>query len=150
MSHKKPEKLKKLQGTSQPCRVVDQSIESVMPDVLVLPVPDTLNHDGQAIWVQITSRLASLGLLYDVSVPILESYCMSYQMMVDAHDFIRRNGYKDEDGRIYPEWKVFQDCQKEVRAIADRFGFTPSSAARIPMAPPEKPKENPFDKLKNR
>lgn len=83
---RKPEALKQLQGTDQPCR----RREEVMPEpVSAIPAPpDFLGPDGRAFWGEIAGFLHGLRLLNKVNVHPLSVLCATYERIATA----ARNG----------------------------------------------------------
>ena len=145
MSRAKPTLIKQAQGTFRDDRHVENALGDNLELIKTPRAPLTLGPAGKKQWKVICDRLHNVGILHDVSLGLIESYCINYQAMQDSMADMELHGKYTESGRVHPAWRVLQESMKEMRAIASHFGFTPATATKLPL--PQKKELNAFQKL---
>ena len=89
---RKPEHIKRAQGTLQPCRVVDDHVTfaplSKLPDI-----PVTVPEQGKDYFTHCCQVLMSLNLLSAPIIPDIERAACWYHIYCDARDHIKEDGY---------------------------------------------------------
>ena len=134
MTVRKPQALKKLQGTAQPCRIIAglASTDGV-PDM-----PDGLSDKAVEVWEDLAPRLIVLGLLGEIDASTFGSYCQSYADWLEMTEYLNKlgisnwywtteNGYRQVIPEVSERNKAFSQMQK----LAPKFGLDPSSRSGI-------------------
>jgi P27 family predicted phage terminase small subunit len=149
---KKPTKLKVFR---RPSREVQN--EMTVPEMDILPpAPDYFEADAVKIWNTSAKRLKDLGMLHDVDIPLLETYCLQCSILNKSARALKKEGLVVEvttkSGSYEipsPHIKIYNTANTQIQKIAAHFGFSPSTRASI--SAPEKPKNNndPFMAVSN-
>lgn len=108
------------------------------------PPPPDLDEAAIPFWRQSVAWLTSQNMLKGVEPHALARYCEYYAMWRNARsamsDRRARSGIratyetKTQHGtmrRVRPEWKIMMDCERELKQLGDRFGFTPAARASL-------------------
>lgn len=134
-----PTKIKELQGTIKPCRLV----ENEMQVALVPEIPDPpawLSEIGKGEWQKVCLELYNKQMLHQIDLRLIESYCNAISLHIETEMMLREKGriqiYKNEDGSIkhaqaVPFQKIANDALDRALKIATQFGFTPTSRSSI-------------------
>jgi P27 family predicted phage terminase small subunit len=145
---RKPDALKKLSGTDQPCR------RSNVPDfgtVTKIPAaPKYMNKYAKKLYKTTASRLAVLGILNEVNLPLVVGYANEMGLYWEAQVKIQEEGeyqyFVDKNGNSKT---VLSDVVKNAnshfanaKSYAVELGITPASAHKVKI-PDQKP-SNPF------
>lgn len=145
----KPNALKKLSGTDQPCRMnANPEFQKV---VKVPPPPTYLSKFGKKAYKITSHQLAALGLLSEINIPLVVMYANELGNYWEAQEDLSVNGrYDTVVDKMGNKRKLRKDLDKaasnyfeNVKKLAVELGITPASAGRIKM--PEKKSSNPFD-----
>jgi P27 family predicted phage terminase small subunit len=87
-------------------------------------------------WKRVAPALFKRGLLTELDRQALAQYCQAVARIEEA-ELALKDGlhYMIPSGRQYlkPEYRVLQDCQKEVRQLCVLFGLAPSSRMRMQL-----------------
>jgi P27 family predicted phage terminase small subunit len=113
--------------------------------------PAWLDDIAQGEWRRVAPKLAELGLLTDLDLPALATFCQSYadfarlsEALADGEISITLH---NEDGdvtgvKVRPEWYLRRSAFLQLIRTATEFGMTPSSRGRMNVAvEPTKPKD---------
>lgn len=135
-----PVEVKKLRGTTQPCR----DKKAVGNDSLVrltdAKPPVWLDADAKKIFKSKAGQLMALQVLTVLDLDMLALYAQSYSLIIEALKKIKDEGkfntlYNDE-GQIIgfvenPYMKVYRDNFDKVQKLAGHFGFSPATRKGI-------------------
>lgn len=148
----KPTKTKILQGTFRPCRAVNEPEPEEL--VAVPRPPKSLKgyKRARAEWTRAARELIANGILTNLDLVTLESYCLAYERMLTAEDALRDgmgltmetpNGYQQER----PEVSIASKSRKEVLSFAGVLGLTPAHRSRLNVAKPKEKTADPMEEL---
>ncbi len=139
---RKPAYVKTLEGnrSKQP---IGYNVE---PDPLRdLSAPDYLTGIAKEEWDRVAPILSELGLLTDLDVALLASYCVAYATWRKAEQILDEQGLTfcitRDDGSLYcqqrPEESIANKMLTQIKAICSEFGMSPGARARmeLPMRP---------------
>jgi P27 family predicted phage terminase small subunit len=147
----KPDALKVLSGTNQPVRMNGSGGE--FKKISKVPTyPNYLNRSGKKIYKTIAQAMIYAGILNEVNVFMLISYCHSMGVHYDCekelgevnnrvHDRMSANFGKYT--QVKALHKVSQDALKQAKVLASEFGITPAAQARLKFS--VVPEDDPFD-----
>lgn len=134
-----PTEIKKLRGTDQPCRILDD--EMAPPPISNIPAPpDGMRDIAKSEWYRIVGELSSLKILSNLDLALIEIYCNEYCVYLEMEQTLQKNGrvifYKDKDGHLLraqaaPHQRIADRAVEKMLKIAAEFGFTPSARTRI-------------------
>lgn len=107
-------------------------------DVSIIAAPAWLSDEGLTHWGVLAASLNKLGLLDQLDVTTLASYCEAVARYQKMSLYLAEHGMtyvtKSKHGeltRLRPEYKVMNDAFKEMRSLLGEFGFSPSSRTRV-------------------
>ena len=136
---KKPTRIKELQGTLKPERVLDNEMQVAL--VKEIPqAPEWLSPIGKEEWMKVCGELFGKQMLHQIDLRLIESYCNAMALHIETEMMLRENGrvsvYKNEDGSVKhtqstPFQKIANDALDRALKIATQFGMTPSSRSSI-------------------
>ena len=111
---------------------------------LVLPIssnvqpPSWLSTGSREVWQSLASKLNQLGLLDQLDVHTLATYCEAAALYREMSAYLAKNGMTyttiskhGELNRLRPEYKIMNDAAKTMRSLLAEFGFSPSSRTRL-------------------
>ena len=134
-----PSKLKEMQGTSVPCRIIDN--EMVVDLVSDLPeAPEWLSEIGKEEWNKVSSQLFNIGMLHNVDLRLVEAYCNEISLYIETETMLRNKGriqaFRNSDGTLkhaqaVPYQKIAKDALNSAMKLATQFGLTPVARASI-------------------
>ena len=142
-----PDKLKKLRGTDQPCRMTGKP---PLPEIIRIEDLDLsiLQTDrAKDLFIENANYLIKLEILNASNIQPLVLYATNLDMLYDCMDQLNRNGkFKerhDENGNVIgfienPYLALYQKLQPITIKQASEFGFTPVSGLRFARKPEEK------------
>lgn len=144
---RKPDHIKKAQGTLRECRV-NQSPATAEILSAVPAVPDDVPDDGRGYFVQSCEILFSLGVLTAAYIPDISRVAMWYSIFIRAFRAIEADGYfqTTQGGytAINAHLTTMDKAHKHLVDFEGRYGLTLVSAQKISI--PAKPKnEKDFD-----
>ena len=130
----KPTELKLLQGNPghRPLK------KDVIKPTAGATCPRVLSRAARAEWTRIYPELARLGLITQIDVWTLASYCESVADLSWAVREIRRVGRTTTVGENdtlvqHPAVTIKRAAMQKIREFAAEFGFTPSARSRVHM-----------------
>jgi P27 family predicted phage terminase small subunit len=109
------------------------------------PKPTHLSELAAEAWDRVAPELHRLGLLTVVDGVALELLACAYDDWRSAHADVVAEGitYETENAqggrmvRAHPAVAVRSDAWRRVKSILAEFGLTPSSRAKLDVAPPD-------------
>lgn len=149
---RKPDAVKQMQGTLQPCRA-SSSISALVPLEDAKP-PAWLSATAKKLFKEKARQLITIGVLTQLDVDALAMYAHSYAEAINAVKELEENGrmattFNDEGVIIgftpNPFYRIFNDSMKIVNQIGSQFGFSPSSRASIISQIVKKEDKDEFD-----
>lgn len=144
---RKPTKLKELEGTVQPCRMVPNEPD---PDPEIPNPPDVFELDGpeMAEWRRITPLLFRLGLLTAIDRTELANYCTAYGRWYNAQEALKTQDvvFVTDKGNVIqnPLVGISNKSMELMHKFLAEFGMTPASRARVSANPKSVKKEDPW------
>lgn len=147
---RKPDAIKALTGTLQPCRASDAIDFGKLEKVP--PAPSHLNKPGRLIYRKVAARFIALNLLSDINLEIIQAYANEMGKYIEAEQILQESGRleisKDAEGNILkitrlPLDKMASEYFDNAKKLAVELGITPASAGKIKL--PEVKSSNPFD-----
>ena len=136
---KLPSKLKEMQGTTVPCRTVENEMQVDIVKDLPEP-PDWLSEIGKQEWNKVTQQLFNLKMLHQIDLRLIEAYCNEMSLYIESEQLLRNKGriqaFKNTDGTLkhtqaVPHQKIAKDALAAALKIATQFGLTPTARASI-------------------
>jgi P27 family predicted phage terminase small subunit len=121
--------------------------------------PDFLVGHARAEWDRIAGGLHRLGLLSQLDVMPLASYCVAYARWREAEELLAEMAARDQvtsgmlvknqsgDARINPLAKISRLAAADMVRYAGEFGFSPAARARIAAGPGSAQPASKFDGL---
>jgi len=146
-NHKKPTKLKKVQGSYRKDRELDNAMEfepvKRLPDC---PVKLEQHKYAVEIWNEASEELYNLKMLYKADRQLLMAYCVEMSKYWECQDDEIECSLTYSGEELHKVKSSFARAAllhiNVARAIAGEFGFTPSSRTKISM-----PKQKPNDPM---
>jgi P27 family predicted phage terminase small subunit len=99
--------------------------------------PEWLDDAARIEWHRVAPELARLGLLTQVDLAALASYCQAWAEFQAATELIQKEGrHFTSKGRKYPHPAVAhqRSAWKAIGEFSARFGFSPSSRSKLTIA----------------
>jgi len=105
-----------------------------------------LNDEAQKEWRRIIEHLMEMGLYTEVDQAALAMYCQAWGRWVEAERMVNEQGavlVSEETGNFYqnPWFHTANRAWEQLRKMLPEFGFTPSSRARLKVAPAQEQDE---------
>ena len=99
------------------------------------PRPECLDEIARQEWARVTVELDRLGLLTQVDMAPLASYCQAFSRWYQAEEWIKRkrmvfttpNGFLQKR----PEVTIAHEAMRLMHRFAVEFGLTPSARTRL-------------------
>lgn len=134
---KVPVELKKAKGTYRSDRD-EGKIEMEIMEGVPLP-PEHFSDEEKQEWNVVCNFLNNCGILFEVSLNIIEAYCIEWTTYRKATDNIKEKGIfitelDRRDNLVTkrnPAVDVANISFTKIMSIAGHFGFTPAAATRI-------------------
>lgn len=124
-----PSALKQLKGTG------GYGASEPRPRPIVPRCPKYLHPVARREWKRVVPALDRLGLLTEVDGAALEAYCNAYANMVEAQDYLNKNGqyFKTHNGyvTVNPQVAIVNRAMQTIKAFCAEFGLTPSARCRM-------------------
>lgn len=149
----KPTALKQLHGTFRQDRVLEN--EAQLEPLNEIPLaPENLPQETKDLWFSIHVQAQKLQMLSKIGSVQLARYCDYHAIYCEARDniFPKKGKMKlittsvGSTGQISKRkneyFTIMREASDEMRKIESEWGFTPSSATRIPMPKQEDAKQN--------
>lgn len=136
---KLPTNLKKIQGTLEKSRLVENEMQ-VELCVSLPDAPELLSEIGRGEWEKVTSQLYNLKMLHRVDLRLVEAYCNEIALYIECEIELRKNGrvdnFKNTNGEVIrsqakPFIKIKNDALNNAMKLAAQFGLTPVARASI-------------------
>ena len=139
---RKPDALKKLQGTARPDRRRGKSMNTKrMPKR-----PAGLSEQAVRIWKSLGPKLHELGLLAEIDASTFAIYCQAFGDWLQLTRYLNRlgplkwysiteSGYRQTIPELQVRDRAFQVLQK----LSTRFGLDPSSRAGLGIVADKSP-----------
>ena len=130
---KLPSKVKEMQGTSVPCRTLENEMQvdlvSSIPEA-----PEWLSEIGKQEWKKVSEQLFNIGMLHKVDLQLIAAYCNEMSLYIETETMLRNKGriqaFRNADGTLKHTQAVpYQKIAKD--ALATQFGLTPVARASI-------------------
>ena len=129
MRPRKPTELKKLQGTYQKCRDINEIKFTILENEI------EIQKDWQKI-LQITcEQLRKIGILAEVDLNLVEAYAKAMSRYYEAQAQVEAMGMVIDGQaglKVNPWFDVMEKSLKTACNVGGMFGITPSARARIP------------------
>ena len=129
----KPNALKRLEGS----RHVNPS--EPQPSIVPQDPPDYLDETARQEWERVFPELYRLGIATTVDRVALAAYCQAFSDWIAASEAAAANPRVIEtpNGALQSSPFVTQarQARADVVALANQFGFTPASRARLSVRP---------------
>jgi P27 family predicted phage terminase small subunit len=144
----KPNAIKKLSGTDQPCRIkkeLDFGMITKIPSA-----PKYMNKHAKKLYRTTTEKLAALGILNEVNLPMVVGYAnemgLYWETQFDIQDKGQYETITDKQGNkrtvISERVKNANTHLANAKSYAVELGITPASAHKVKI--PDAPKNKPF------
>ena len=136
-----PTRLKEMQGTAQPCRILDNEMEVSKLGNIPAP-PFELSEMALREYYIICEELYAKKMLHLVDLSLLTAYSNEMALYIETEKILRQSGrideFYNEDGQLIrrqakPEQKIANDAINKALKLAVQFGLTPSARTRISM-----------------
>lgn len=146
---KQPTKLKAIKGTLEKKQTVPNEMDFDAIQKIPLP-PEHFDERAKKEWRRVVVILNNIGMLYEVDLPLLQSYCFMVSLLHKAEQELKKSSFvvieTNKSNNKYTaknKWvSIYNETLDRVIKLAREFGFTPSSRTGINM-----PKNNAKDKL---
>lgn len=131
-----PDSVKRLRGTGGLRK------PQAPPQASDVPPPfEFLDAGAKVEWSRVAPLLVSLDCLQEVDLMAFGSYCQCVSQWQQASVELAKAGSLMSEGsqgqpRVHPLCAYLDLLQKQLRAFAAEFGFTPSARMRIEVPPP--------------
>ena len=134
-----PTKIKEMQGTSVPCRTLENEMQV---DVVsnVPEAPEWLSEIGKEEWKKVSEQLFNIGMLHKVDLQLIAAYCNEMSLYIETETMLRNKGriqaFRNADGTLkhtqaVPYQKIAKDALNSALKLATQFGLTPVARASI-------------------
>lgn len=144
-----PTKIKKLQGTYEKCKSLNNEMQPPTISEGVEPPSKLVNDFANDEWLRITKVLSSLNMLVETDLSLLLSYCNECGAYYESMEYIKKNGFYQEtkaNGKIISSaYTIANRSLANMIKLSDKFGFNPAARTKIEM--PEQKSDDPFDNL---
>jgi len=145
-----PAALQRLRGDPRHLRGKLPTADSEPESAPKVPRPPAyLKGEARKEWFRIAPMLHEAGLLSNLDVRMLASYCVDFATWIDATNQIQRNGSVIMGGKnkdipmLSPFVRVAREAEQACHRKLVEFGLSPSSRTRVKVSKPEK--QDPFE-----
>ena len=140
---RKPDHVKKAQGTLQPCRV--NSSPATAESLSAIPaVPKDVPDDGAGYFTWACEILFSFGELRTSFIPSITRAAQMHSQYARHWDIVNREGARQVCQSGYTQktgaWTLMTEAHKFLNEFERDYGLTLASSQKISV--PEKPKNN--------
>ena len=151
----KPTALRLLSETPETKRK-RHTFDDIQPDSAIPKTPKILTGEARKEWNRVTKQLHQYGLISELDVQVLVTYCVAVQMRKSMYSIIQKAEIETEDGQTLtgeaayfygrnsqtcPEYKAMTQANEQISKIASMFGMTPCSRVGMRITKPEEPSE---------
>lgn len=160
---KTPSELLKLAGN--PGHLANGSLDvEPTPEAILPECPEALRGDARKAWKIMSRRLYDNGLLTEIDIDALTTYCMNIQIRNEMFDRIQKAIVKFDNGvtlrgwvayayqkttQSMPEYRMFRDAVDTIHRIGREFGMTPSARSRMSIIKPVKVEKGGIEEFMN-
>lgn len=123
---------KKAAGTYRKDRDADRMEVVLPPSDAIPPPPAHFDKRHVAKWNETADKILKARILHDLDTDFLQSYVENWFVASDAMKDIKENGAvmwveSDKGSRLIknPSHLVYMESMKLVKAIGEKFGFSP-------------------------
>lgn len=114
--------------------------------------PPHLDAEAKREWRRVVRDLTAVGLLTHVDRAALAAYCANWSRWVKAEKDLAKRGEilisANTGGEYQNPWlAIANGAQEKMAKFLAEFGMSPSSRAKLQIAPPDKEEEDPLDRL---
>lgn len=130
-----PTAVKTLTGNPGKRPLNDAEPQSGPLEVLPDP-PEWLGPYGIVEWERTGPVLIHMGVLQEADIPLLETYCASFDLLIESRLDIAKNGMVIEGSRgpvRNPALAAVAQATTAIKGLAAEFGLTPSSRSRMKL-----------------
>lgn len=129
-------------GIRGPLKLADyvKSVNTTQPKPSAIPKPPNwLSPAGKREWRRVMPGLQEMGLLQNLDRQVLGQYCQCVARIEESELALVDGKFYENNGRQFlrPEYRILQDAQKEVRALAVLLGLAPSARMRMQLPEPK-------------
>lgn len=108
--------------------------------------PSWLGRIGKREWRRVAPQLYELGLLSDLDVGVLATYCYNYEVLQEGSKAIKQAGgivryLEGKNSQTAPLVAAMRTAQDKITQCAAHFGMSPSTRSRMNVKPPEKERQ---------
>ena len=137
---KKPDELKRLKGTDQPCRMTGDVPRK--DDFKLPPTPAMLNKWGKRVYRKLGTSFVQVGILNEYTINSFLILCKELGTYLEAEEELkdlskRYDTVYDKEGnaRTVPSalHKISRDLFSSASKMVVEFGLTPASISRLAM-----------------
>ena len=144
-NHKKPTRLKKIQGTYRADRDAGNEPE---PTIEIPKCPTFLKGEARREWKRISVELEQLGLISQIDRAALAAYCSCWAQFAETEKLLQTDGLTvvTPKGHVQqrPEVSIRRAALDQMKAYLTEFGLTPASRSRISLPANKTNAANPF------
>ena len=153
---RKPDHLKIVSGTAQPCRMNDAAPKPAadLPDP-----PEWLSTRGAELFLQLVAIVDSMGIASSADAAMLamaasrlEEVEITTAIIEDGGRFFTSQMELDEEGRVisqqikaHPAVAQRSEAMRHAQSLLAEFGLSPATRSKVSVN--TKPEENPFKAL---
>jgi P27 family predicted phage terminase small subunit len=139
---KKPTKIIQLTGNAGH-RPKDSFADEPHPEISLPKPPTWLGRIGKREWRRVAPQLYELGLLSDLDIGVLATYCHNYEILQEGSKAIKAAGgiaayLEDKNSQTAPLITVMRTAQDKILQCSTHFGMSPSTRSRMNVKPPER------------
>jgi P27 family predicted phage terminase small subunit len=143
----KPTALRLIEGNPGK-RPINREEPKPPADVKPPKPPSYLGKLGKKEWKRVAKELTALRMLTALDHTSLAVYCSEYERWREALEFLREKGsnyiVRDKDGQVkyvaqFPQVSIASNLEKQMRAWASEFGFSPAARTRLKVEKKDTP-----------
>lgn len=140
---KVPTKVKKLQGTYNVTKDVDNPIIPELMGEAPTP-PEGLGAEGKKMWESLVKNFDQIGMLSELDLGMLEKYCFLEDQFQHLRAKLEDEGY-NESSQKNGIYSALSSILTHMCRIGGKFGLTPADRDGINL--PKRPEKDGFDEL---
>ena len=146
---------KKAAGTSQKVRDANRMEVVLPPSDAIPPPPQHFDKRHVAKWNECAKMVLDARILHDLDTDFLQTYVENWFLAADAMKDVQANGatlwIESASGSRpmrNPNHMVYMEAMKLVKAIGEKFGFSPRDRQAVKVTgTPKTDKVDPFEEL---
>jgi len=130
----KPDELKKLQGTFQPCHARPNALK--VKDLVNIPdPPDHIQGFAREIYFDTGAKLLTRGVLNSINLTLFISLCFVLGTINKMEIDIAGAGDIDTMAKLM---RIYNDTLRNAKSLCAEYGITPASAMKVHVKEKEK------------